>query len=167
MSSVNAAQLNDATYRLAPMVEHDLLEVVEIEEASGLSRWGWDGYHYELARTGETVMLVARLSNATKNFPPEQRIAGFIAARLGVGELHINNVAVRGAFRQRGIGAALLVRALEEGRQHGAQRALLEVRAANRAAQSLYERQGFRITVRRKNYYVAPSDDALVMAMEI
>ncbi len=167
MSSVNTAQLKDATFGLEPMVEHDLLEVVEIEEASGLSRWGWDGYHCELARTGETVMLVARLSNAAKIFLPEQRIAGFIAARLGVGELHINNVAVREAFRRRGIGAALLARALEEGRQHGAQRALLEVRAANRAAQSLYEQQGFSITVRRKNYYAAPPDDALVMAVEI
>jgi len=30
------------------MSEHDLLEVVEIEEQSGLSRWGWAAYYAEL-----------------------------------------------------------------------------------------------------------------------
>ena len=40
------------------MTEHDLLEVVEIEENCGLSLWGWDGYHTELERR-ESIMLVA------------------------------------------------------------------------------------------------------------
>ena len=30
------------------MSEHDLLEIVEIEEQSGLSRWGWAAYYAEL-----------------------------------------------------------------------------------------------------------------------
>jgi hypothetical protein len=33
---------------IVQMTEHDLLEVVEIEEASGLSRWGWAAYYAEL-----------------------------------------------------------------------------------------------------------------------
>ena len=28
-------------FEIARMSEHDLLEVVDIEESSGLSRWGW------------------------------------------------------------------------------------------------------------------------------
>ena len=32
---------------VSPMTEHDLLEVVEIEQTSGLSPWGWDAYHRE------------------------------------------------------------------------------------------------------------------------
>ena len=33
---------------IASMTEHDLLAVVQIEEGSGLSPWGWDAYHKEL-----------------------------------------------------------------------------------------------------------------------
>ena len=41
------------------MTEHDLLEVVEIEEISGLSVWGWDAYHKELQSPEDVIMLVA------------------------------------------------------------------------------------------------------------
>jgi ribosomal-protein-alanine N-acetyltransferase len=113
-------------------------------------------------------MLVARaIDEAANGVNPEQRLAGFLAARIGACELHINNVAVREIYRQNGIGAALLERALQVGSERGARGALLEVRAANVAAQSLYLRQGFSITGRRKNYYAAPLDDALLMSAEI
>ncbi len=35
------------SFSIKRMTEHDLLEVVEIEELSGLSPWGWDAYHKE------------------------------------------------------------------------------------------------------------------------
>ncbi|MCA1557655.1 MAG: hypothetical protein LC731_03840, partial [Acidobacteria bacterium] len=75
------------------MTEHDLLEVVEIEEASGLSRWGWEAYHGELGRKGETIMVVARPLHRERTL--RFRILGFIATRMAAGELHINNMAVR------------------------------------------------------------------------
>ena len=46
------------------MTEHDLLEVVEIEESCRLSLWGWDAYMAELYRP-EAVMLVARRTRPT------------------------------------------------------------------------------------------------------
>ena len=42
--------------------------------------------------------------------------------------------------------------------------ALLEVRASNAAALSLYESEGFEIVGRRRNYYHHPAEDALVMS---
>src|SRR5689334_24227809 len=84
------------------MSEHDLLEVVEIEEQSGLSRWGWAAYYAELQSGNRELMLVARASrSATVDSTP---IAGYIVARETAGELHINNVAVRAEYRRRGIG---------------------------------------------------------------
>ncbi|HEX8098360.1 MAG TPA: ribosomal protein S18-alanine N-acetyltransferase [Pyrinomonadaceae bacterium] len=152
--------------RLAKMGEHDLLEVVEIEEQSGLSRWGWDAYHAELGRGGDSLMFVARIPGGGVNGPPG-RIAGFIAARLSAGELHINNVAVRSAERRRGVGRRLLDAALREAARLGARAALLEVRRGNAAAQALYERSGFRVVGVRKNYYSNPPEDALVMRAEL
>src|SRR5678815_5583745 len=86
------------------MTEHDLLEVVEIEEESALSRWGWAAYYAELQGMNRSLMLVASVSNQSDT-PKKTRIAGYIVARLSAGELHINNVAVRSEFRQRGIGS--------------------------------------------------------------
>ncbi|MGB8508879.1 MAG: ribosomal protein S18-alanine N-acetyltransferase [Pyrinomonadaceae bacterium] len=141
------------------MSEHDLLDVVEIEEASGLSLWGWDAYREELVRA-ESIMLVAR----GQGFDAPE-VAGFIASRVGAGELHVNNVGVREEYRRRGIGAALLKEAVHLGQLSGAQGAVLEVRAGNHAAQALYRRLGFGVAGRRRQYYRNPTEDALVMSL--
>jgi [ribosomal protein S18]-alanine N-acetyltransferase len=148
--------------RLAPMTEHDLVEVVEIEEMCGLSCWGWEAYYSELQRGDSGLMLVAR-SEIRWRGAGGRSIAGFVATRLIADELHINNIAVRTVFRRQGIGGALLSAVLTEGAQRGGHAALLEVRASNREAQELYERYGFRLIGRRESYYSGPSDDALIM----
>jgi [ribosomal protein S18]-alanine N-acetyltransferase len=150
------------------MTEHDLLAVVEIEETCGLSRWGWDAYYNEIAEGRGTLMLVARPDGSDEaRDGGGESVMGFIAARFTVDEVHINNVAVREAFRRRGIGGALLESVLKEGARKGARKAILEVRASNTAAQALYGRQGFRITGRRSGYYADPREDALIMSATI
>jgi len=144
------------------MSEHDLLEVVEIEEQSGLSRWGWAAYYAELQSGNRELMLVARATSSILESTP---IAGYIVARETAGELHINNVAVRSEYRRRGIGAALLERVIQEARLRKANTAFLEVRSANHAAQALYEKSGFRAIARRANYYSEPREDAVVMSL--
>lgn len=151
---------------IAKMTEHDLLEVVEIEESSGLSRWGWAAYYAELQGRHRNLMFVARINS------PEQRqgvsaLAGYIVARMGADELHINNVAVRDEFRRRGIGQDLLGKIIEQGRLLGTPVAFLELRAGNSAALALYQKCGFRVTARRKKYYCDPVEDALVMTVEL
>ena len=117
------------------MSEHDLLEVVEIEEQSGLSRWGWAAYYAEMQGANRDLMLVARpIKSATLDAPA---IAGYIVARETAGELHINNFAVRSEFRRRGIGATLLNQVLNEARLRHAKAAFLEVRSTNQSAQAL------------------------------
>ena len=146
------------------MSEHDLLEVVEIEEQSGLSKWGWAAYYAELQGGNRDLMLVARSADSAIEPAP---IVGYIVARETAGELHINNFAVRSEYRRRGIGAALLDRMLQEARRRKANAAFLEVRSANLVAQGLYENCGFRAIARRPNYYSDPLEDAVVMTLEL
>lgn len=153
-------------FAISRMTEHDLLEVVEIEEQSGLSRWGWAAYYAELQGSNRDLMLVARAPES-KLSRVSQTLAGYIVARIGADELHINNVAVREKYRRQGIGLNLLDRILEEGRRLDVKTAFLELRAGNRAALYLYERCGFRITARRKKYYSEPPEDALVMTIQL
>jgi [ribosomal protein S18]-alanine N-acetyltransferase len=148
---------------IVPATPHDLLEMVEIEESSGLSRWGWDSYHAELSRP-EAIMLVARGA-----LPEDcgRRVAGFIAARVNADELHVNNIGVRESARRCGIGNALMRAAFARALRLGARTAILEVRAGNSAAQSLYRRHGFEIVGRRRDYYRDPVEDALVMCAKL
>ncbi len=150
---------------IARMTEHDLLEVVEIEELSALSVWGWDAYHKELQSPEDVIMLVARTQPRESEPDHKHSVAGFIISRLVAGELHINNVAIRPGFRRRGIAAQLLAAVLSEGRGQGARLAFLEVREGNTAAQGLYRRCGFQVTGTRRRYYRQPDEDALLMSL--
>jgi ribosomal-protein-alanine N-acetyltransferase len=150
---------------ISRMSEHDLLEVVEIEEQSGLSRWGWAAYYAELQSANRNLMLIACPSKSP--IIEHRRIAGYIVARETTGELHINNVAVREQYRRQGIGRSLLCRILDEARRLGVTSAFLEVRSGNTAAQALYEKCGFRAIARRTNYYSDPQEDAVVMSLEL
>ena len=149
-----------AGFRVTQMSEHDLLEVVEIEQLCGLSQWGWEAYHTELAKD-EAIMLVA-LADATELLNG-RRLAGYIAARLGAGEVHVNNIGVREEARRLGLGRVLLGLALELATGRGAREAVLEVRVGNRVAQALYRRLGFDIVGERRRYYREPVEDALIM----
>src|SRR5213593_577845 len=100
---------------IRPMSEHDLLEVVEIEELSGLSPWGWDAYHKELQSPEDVIMLIAQVVGMDANLNEGKGIAGFIVARVVANEMHVNNVAVRTEFRRQGLAAQLLRTILECG----------------------------------------------------
>jgi ribosomal-protein-alanine N-acetyltransferase len=145
------------------MGEHDLLEVVEIEETTGLSQWGWEAYRAELARP-QAVMLVVRRKTPDDS---GRRVVAYIASRVSADELHVNNIGVREEARRKGLGAALLEAALEEGARRGANLAVLEVRAGNLAAQALYRRFGFEVVGERRDYYRSPVENALVMTLPL
>jgi ribosomal-protein-alanine N-acetyltransferase len=163
MSVTESALSTPSVVLVSPMTEHDLLEVVEIERTTGLSHWGWDAYHRELQSPDRGLMWVARLDALGK----DEALAGYIVGRLIADELHINNVAVREAYRRAGVARSLLSRVLREAKAYQAVRAFLEVRAGNAAAQALYERCGFTIVGRRRNYYSNPPEDALIMTAEM
>ena len=147
------------------MTEHDLLEVVEIEEASGLSHWGWDAYHTELQQHSDSILLSARAPGIGQ--PGAPSVIGFIVARFLADEIHVNNVAVRPDFRRKGIGEELLQAVLSWGRTKRASQAVLEVRAGNSAAQQLYRACGFEVVGRRRRYYRDPLEDALLMTVSL
>lgn len=165
MSAEHKAPAEETAIVIVRMTEHDLLEVVEIEEQSGLSRWGWAAYYAELQGGNRELMLVAKPLGA-RSLDAHQ-IAGYIVARETAGELHVNNIAVRDQYRRHGYGSLLLGQVLDEARRKHATTAFLEVRSGNSAAQSLYQKCGFRAIARRGNYYSDPPEDAVVMSLDL
>ena len=97
----------------------------------------------------------------------EGSVVGYIGMLYVLDEGYISNVAVRPDFRRRGVAEALL-RALEErARALRLSFLTLEVRAGNAAAVALYEKRGYRVVGRRKNYYEKPTEDAILMTLTL
>ncbi|WP_226644460.1 ribosomal protein S18-alanine N-acetyltransferase [Microbulbifer variabilis] len=84
-------------------------------------------------------------------------------------EAEILDVAVAPQWRRRGLAETLLKRLIGE-LQVDIQRLLLEVRASNLAAQSLYRKLGFSEDGLRKNYYPADNgkrENAVLMSLAL
>lgn len=94
------------------------------------------------------------------------RLVGY-AGLFAVGdEADVQTIAVAPQARGRGIGGALLGELVAAARQRGARRLCLEVRSDNQAAIGLYERAGFRVDGRRRDYY-GPGQAATLMSLEV
>ena len=79
-------------------------------------------------------------------------VAGFALTRAILDEAELLLIAVRPAFRRRGIGAALLRGVIADARGRGVTRLHLEVRAGNEAV-ALYGAHGFVKVGERRDYY--------------
>jgi [ribosomal protein S18]-alanine N-acetyltransferase len=90
------------------------------------------------------------------------QVVGFVVARMLEVEWEIENIAVAGAARRRGLGTRLMGELMEQARAAGANQIFLEVRESNHAARSLYEKWAFEAAGRRKNYYQRPVEDAVI-----
>ena len=100
-------------------------------------------------------------------FETDGAFTGFLVARRVSSEIEILNFAVRPDARHHGTGTALLDHALNWARTFSAQQAILEVRSANQTALRFYEHHKFQIVGRRRNYYNAPNDDALLLSRHL
>ena len=94
------------------------------------------------------------------------RVLGYVGSQTVLGESDMMNLAVDPAFRRRGIARALVCALIEELGKMGSRCLTLEVRASNESAQALYAQLGFESVGRRKNYYLNPREDALILRKE-
>jgi ribosomal-protein-alanine N-acetyltransferase len=96
----------------------------------------------------------------------EGQAKGFLVGRSVSPDNHeweIENVAISGSARRRGLGSHLLGEFIRLVRERGGREIFLEVRESNRAALKLYEKWAFVEAGRRKAYYHDPPEDALIL----
>jgi ribosomal-protein-alanine N-acetyltransferase len=87
-----------------------------------------------------------------------EAVLGFSLARLVADEAELLLLAVKTAGQRRGIGRILLEHFEDEAVARGAAKLHLEVREGNHAL-SLYERAGFGLMGRRRDYYSGQKGD--------
>jgi len=143
---------------LGPMREHDLPEVLAIENAIYTHPW---------TRGNFADSLRAGYDCCTWRLNAE--LIGYFVLMAAAGEAHLLNLSIAEAHQRRGHGTTLLHEAANLARARGAKNIFLEVRPSNRAAQGLYGRFGFRKVAVRRGYYPARSgrEDALVFSLPL
>jgi ribosomal-protein-alanine N-acetyltransferase len=147
--------MTDVAFRR--MTAADLPAVVALELESYTMPWSESTFR-ALLRRRDADLIVAEANN---------RLAGYAAAWSVLDQCELGNVAVAPDWRNRGVGSQLVARILELARARCVREVFLEVRPSNATAQRLYERLGFRRVGRRRDYYMEPREDALVMRLAL
>jgi [ribosomal protein S18]-alanine N-acetyltransferase len=139
------------------MTLEDVPAVHEIDVLSFSLPWPERSFHFELTKNQVSRGWVAELDG---------KIAAMLMIWFVVDEAHIATIAVHPDFRRKGIGEQILLHALRAAHSEGAQRAFLEVRAGNSAAQAMYRKYGFELAGVRPGYYKDNNEDAFLMNLE-
>ena len=135
----------------------DLPQVMLIELATFTMPWS-EATFRGLLRRRDSDLLVADVKG---------EIAGYAVFWAVMDQGELGNVAVDESHRGKGIGTKLIEAVLNRAGDRGVREIFLEVRKSNVRAQDLYKAFGFSEVGRRKNYYLEPLEDALVMKKTI
>jgi [ribosomal protein S18]-alanine N-acetyltransferase len=153
-----------------PMAVSDLGDVMVIERSSFSSPWSERAYRFEIEQNENSVMLVVRPAFPQSLWDKIRSRAGVKSPVLGYGglwllvdEAHISTIAVHPQWRHKGLGELVMLSLLKEAIKRGMQRATLEVRVSNEAAQRLYRKLGFESAGRQRRYYSDNNEDAFIM----
>lgn len=90
-------------------------------------------------------------------------VLGYVGLLYVLDEGYIANVAVSDICRRQGVASALIAELLSLARDIKLSFLTLEVRESNAPAIGLYDKFGFSVVGKRKNYYDKPAEDAILM----
>lgn len=147
--------------RIRPALPTDVSALIEIQEKCRLSGWSEKDYIAELDNA-DTKLTVAAVA--------EQKVAGFALARFTADRLELDllNIGILPEFQKRGIGKRLLNAVIEQASENKKTGTIwLEVRESNLNAVNFYLKNRFRTVQRRKNFYTHPTEDGLIMRLDL
>ena len=142
-------------YQIIPMTPAHLPQAAALERACFSHPWTEKALAEDL--DNELLTLLAAVEE-------DGTLLGYGEVRTVLDEGTLERIAVAPQFRHHGAAEALLRRFLDDGRGKLAF-LTLEVRAGNAPAIGLYEKLGFEVVGRRRNYYREEGEDALLMTV--
>lgn len=141
------------SFAIRRMRSTDLARVMEIELETFTMPWSESTFRGLLRRT-DSDLFVAEHNGA---------VIGYAIFWSVTDQGELGNVAVAPEYRGKGIGTRLVEAVLDRAVEKGVREVFLEVRKSNSGAQNLYKAFGFFEVGKRRNYYLEPLEDALVM----
>ncbi|MGD8361488.1 MAG: ribosomal protein S18-alanine N-acetyltransferase [Gemmatimonadota bacterium] len=98
---------------------------------------------------------------------PDAQVVGYAVVWWVLEQGELANLAVAEGLRGKGVGSALLDRALADAKANDVESLFLEVRFSNDPAIHLYRSRGFTQVAVRRDYYRSPREDARVLLKEL
>ena len=153
-----SALLRDPLLGIRPMRDEDLEAVIAIELQVYDFPWTL-GIFRDCLRAGYCCWVVTLA----------EQVVGYGVTMVAVEECHLLNVCIHPDWQGQGLGHKLIRRLLKLAGQRGAETAYLEVRVSNSTARGLYQRLGFVVVGRRRDYYPTQQgrEDALVLSLNL
>ena len=148
----------DREYCIRMMTRQDLAQAAALEAQTFTDAWS--------LRLWEQSLEQKSFCGLVLTLPGEREepvLAGYICGQFVMDEGEIHRIAVASSLRREGYGQALLESFLHLGMEKGISRFFLEVRAGNRPARALYEKNAFVCLGTRKNYYQNPKEDVVIL----
>jgi ribosomal-protein-alanine N-acetyltransferase len=169
----------------------DVAQIQEIARRLNLSHWSNKDYKSEVGKK-YSITKVGKLNKRVVGFVVArliiyQSFSVIISESIGYKErceaekyeavecdskqidvdIEIYNISVVEKLQNRGIGKKLLETLHEAGAKYKSAKVWLEVRESNTNAINFYKANDFEVCCQRRNFYVNPIENALVMKREI
>lgn len=138
----------------------DIARIIRLDEACGLNVWSAKSYENLLRRKDTQFILAVSCEEP-------HTVLGFYIASRTKDELEILKIAIDPTYQRQGIGQRLLEYGLHQAQKSECLACFLEVRPSNRAALQFYKKNDFEIVNYRRNYYINPIEDALIMKKQL
>lgn len=139
------------------MKRRDAEEVAFLEQMNFQDAWTFDGVS-ETYDQPQAFITVAE---------EDGEIIGYCIIYFVLDEGEIARIAVHPQKQHKGVGRKLLDYTCEVSRKKNIRRLMLDVRKSNKTAQKFYEQYGFAEDGIRKKFYEKPTEDAILMSMQI
>ncbi len=139
--------------RIEKLTNATVEEVAALEQEIFSEPWSAEAIAAEVDNP-LSVFLVALLDG---------KVVGYVGMHHVVDEGYIANLAVKEGMRRQGIATQLLQSLDEYAEKNRLEFVTLEVRQSNEEAIALYEKNGYRVEGRRKDFYRRPREDGLIM----
>lgn len=143
-------------YNIIPMTINDLDEVYKLELAS-----------YSFPWTKEILRDCIMYNYDSFSVFFDNKLVGYVISKISYPETHILNLTVNESYRRKGIGESLINIVINDAKIRKSEDIILEVRANNFEAQSLYHKLNFKTIGIRHGYYEADNgrEDAYVLKL--
>lgn len=153
-SSADREERDKDHYLILNPSTQDIDRISDIEKASFRDPWSEKMLYDEIELNNPTNVIIKDIRDDT--------IIGYSFSRSTDDVLELLRIAVKSAYKGAGFASLMINRIVAESRNLNIKSIILEVSCINESAIRLYQKNGFIVDGRRKNYY-RKDEDALLM----
>ena len=139
------------------MREEDLADVARLEKEIFSDPWSENAIRESMEQS--QTLLLSALEDGV--------LVGYLIVYYVLEDGEIARIAVESDFRRNGVASRLMKELAFICADNGVNKLLLDVRESNESAEAFYKKKGFVLDGVRKNYYTNPTENAILMSLEL